>query len=680
MGAYDAGATGRGVKLAVIDSGLSATLPEFAGRIDPASRDMVSDRGVTDNEGHGTAVTAVAAAGLTGNRILGVAFDSTIISLNTADPDDCDPEGCNHFDSDIARALDVAREAGARVINISLGGGRGTGEVLNAAIRATQAGVVIVISAGNDYGDEPDEFSLSLLRNSGNGHIIIAGAHDGGRQLAEFSNKAGDHSAFYVAALGTDVTAPDHTGDYLQWNGTSLSAPVISGAVALLAGAFPNLTGAQIVQLLLDSADDAGAAGSDPVYGRGILNIARAFQPSGQTILAGSGAPVMLNEGSSLSGAMGDASVQSARAVILDSYKRAYTMDVGAGVARAPQARPLTQALAGDIRSGGVAGGAMSLSLTVDRARGRPFVGLAQAGLSYEDSREARAVAGMALSRLSPSTAIAMGFSESGRALQKRLSDHAGHAFLIARDPLQRNGFDAADADSIAVRHDLGPVALTVAGERGRVFNPDVGRTFGEPSYALVSISAERRIGPLTLALGGSRLTEEASLLGARFASGFARGGSATSFADASAELWLGGGWSLSGNYRRGWSVMAGSGALLQQGRVVSDAFSLDVGKSGAFAHGDRLAFRVMQPLRVRSGGFDLNIPVSYDYSDESVGYETRRLGLAPGGRERDFEAAYGLWLLGGSLDANLFLRREPGHVAAMPDDVGGAIRFRIAL
>jgi hypothetical protein len=87
-----------------------------------------------------------------------------------------------------------------------------------------------------------------------------------------------------------------------------------------------------------------------------------------------------------------------------------------------------------------------------------------------------------------------------------------------------------------------------------------------------------------------------------------------------------------------------------------------------------------MQPLRVRSGGYAMNLPVSYDYSDLSVGYALREFSLAPKGREIDFEAAYSIGVLGGagSLGANTFLRRESGHIEAARDDLGAAIRFTL--
>ena len=112
----------------------------------------------------------------------------------------------------------------------------------------------------------------------------------------------------------------------------------------------------------------------------------------------------------------------------------------------------------------------------------------------------------------------------------------------------------------------------------------------------------------------------------------------------------------------------------------MTDAWSLDLGRTNALRPGDRFALRLMQPLRVRSGGLDLMVPVSYSYDSLSAGYESRFLNLAPTGREIDLEAAYGFDMLAGAghLSANAFARRHPGNVAAMDPDLGAAIRFTL--
>ncbi|WP_324748996.1 S8 family peptidase [Sphingomonas sp. LY54] len=684
ISAYNAGGRGQGITIGIVDSGINPALPEFAGRIHPASQDVAANRGVVDTEGHGTAVAGTAAAARNGSGMMGVAFESRILSLNTAKATDCDPDdGCQHSDADIARAIDIARGNGARVINISLGGESAGSTVLGAISRATAAGIVIVMSAGNEgkeaTGGNPGGFALQSAQRAGNGLVIIAGAHDAARQLADFSNRAGTGATHYLTALGTQIRTFDHNGQALLYSGTSFSTPIISGAVALLASAFPNLTGAQIVRLLLTTADDAGAVGVDGVFGNGILNIARAFQPQGQTSLAGSSMPVSTTDNGQGSGAMGDATGKMAGAIILDGYSRAYAVDLARTLARAPQERPLAQSLAGRLRTASAGNGALSVTLTVDRRfDGRPMVGLAQTGLSYEDSREAKAVAGIALSRITPQTAVAFGFSESGRTLQQRLSGHHNNAFLVARDPMARSGFQADAGSAVGVRQMVGPLGVTVTAERGEIWNQGVRQSLRQPGYSISTVTADHRIGPALVSVGLSRLDEESTTLGGRFSSAFAGGGAATTFADASASFDLGRGWGAFASYRRGWTGLAGTGALVDRGRLSTDAWAFDVAKTNAFVRGDKLAFRVMQPLRVRSGGFDVTMPVSYDYDTGAVGYEQRFFNLAPTGREIDFEAAYSVGLLGGDLGANLFLRKEPGHVEAMGDDIGGAIRFTL--
>jgi hypothetical protein len=284
----------------------------------------------------------------------------------------------------------------------------------------------------------------------------------------------------------------------------------------------------------------------------------------------------------------------------------------------------------------------------------------------------------MALSRLGKDTAVAFGLAESGRTLQQRLAGVEGRAFLVARDPLTRSGFHADAATSMGLRHDLGPVALTLTNERGQVWQPGLNRSAEAPGYSISAVAADRRFGRARLGVGATRLDEEGTMLGSRFGPAFVTGGASSTFVDTSLGYDLGSGWSLDANYRHGWTRMAGSGALVEQGQLSSEAWSFDVAKAGAFRAGDSLAFRVMQPLRVRNGGFDLNVPISYDYATGAVGYQRQLLSLAPTGRELDFELGYSTRLAGGRLGLNTFLRTDPGHIEAARDDVGAAVRFTL--
>jgi hypothetical protein len=357
---------------------------------------------------------------------------------------------------------------------------------------------------------------------------------------------------------------------------------------------------------------------------------------------------------------MGDARAGASlgQAVVLDGYQRAYALDLGRMIGRIAQNRPLARAIGGGTRSASAGVGDMAVSVTVaEQGFGTPWAGLAQLGLTREQDGKARALAGFVASRISPLTSIAFGFGESAGRRGDRLGGEPGLPYLIARGPADSPGFAANRGLAIAARHEIGRVAITVAAERGALARQR--RDGTSPAYQLGSVSAQSRLGPLRLSAGVGQMQEQGSVLGSRFAPAFGGGGATTRFADIDAR------WAL-----------AQTGGALERGRLGSSAFAFDIGRTTA---GERFGLRLAQPLRVASGGYALRLPVSYDYATGAVGYELRRLDLAPQGRELDLEAAWGRRFGGGWLDANLYFRRDPGNIAAMPDDVGAVARFSLA-
>jgi hypothetical protein len=612
----------------------------------------------------------------------GVAFNSTLLMLRTDTPGTCTATSptCQFNHADLAKAFDLAVANGARVINLSMAF-FSLEPVLVAAIdRATTAGVVIIITAGNNAAPDPIASALIATKPEAHGTMIIAGAlNSAGTDLASFSDRAGVGANVFLSAVGEAVKAYDRNGALVSAFGTSFSAPAIAGAVALLAQAFPNLTGQQIVSLLLTTATDMGASGTDNIYGRGALNLANAFAPQGSTSLAGSMVPLSLTSNGTLSPAMGDAAGDLDGAVFLDSYARAYETDLGGTFSRSAQDAPLHSALDGRYSTNWAALGPLAVSVTTSRnPHGPTEARLWQMALSQDQARTARALAATAVARLSLKTAAAFGFSESGRALQQRLANHYGNAFLVAHDPTADNGFRGRAGVSVGVRHDFGPLAVTVTSESGEVLDSYPTRRFGRSGYRTSSLTADRRQGRMRFSFGGSLLDEEETILGGRFSSAFSSGGATSWFVDGAAALSFGRGWGGYAAYRRGWTSIPGGGALVQGGRLSSNAFALDLTKAGAFALGDRIGLRIMQPLRVRTGGFDINLPVSYDYASGEVGYEQRLFNLAPTGRELDYELSYATPLLGGNMAANAFVRTDPGHTEWMKNDIGAAIRFTL--
>jgi hypothetical protein len=675
------------VKIGIVDSGINPNLAEFAGRIDPASGDAAGNRGISDEGGHGTAVSAVAAAARNNANTMGVAFEATIVNQRADDPGSCaSKDGCSFYDDAIAAGIDAARLAGVRVINMSLGGSAPGAGLLSAMQRAVNAGVILVISAGNDGKDpkgvNPDPFALTPAQQFP-GMVIIAGSvgvpnGTGGVNssvISDFSNRAGTGAQWYLTAVGYQDQAPDETGKQWLWSGTSFSAPTITGAVALMADAFPNLTGKQIADILFTSADDLGASGVDTVYGHGRLNIQRAFQPIGNTSLADSQAPVSTMMNGDMPAAAGDAgATQSLGAIILDGYDRAFALNLARTLRTADLDRPLSRSLQNNLKVAGGQAGPVSIAMTV-RERSDLAQGFAieRTGIGPEDTRKARLVAASAVARVDNKTAVAFGFSEGAKAMERQLSG-AGFigAFVVAKDIAGEPGFTAQRGGSVALRHKFGGTGVTVSGETGNVWQDVRTSATGSP-YRWVSVAADRKFGSNWMSLGMSRLEEKQSLLGGRMGGVLGGGGSTSLFLDAEARRDLGNGWGAALTARRGWTDFAA-------GKFATGAYGFDLSKTGVLGKGDRLGLRIAQPLRVESGGFATWLPTAYDYGTRTATSSLSEMSLRPSGREVDAELSYGSALLKGNawLGGNLFYRRQPGHIAAADADVGAAIRFTL--
>lgn len=708
------GISGQGVTIGIIDSGIDSDSPEFAGRLSPASTDVVANRGLDNADSdHGTNVALIAAAARDNLGIMGIAFQSTIAMFRTdtvgtcADPD---PDaGCTFNDNNIAVSLDRAVAAGAKVINLSLGGGAANFAVTNAIERAASAGVVIIVSAGND-GDStktdvdpanPDPFATAL-RRAGNGNVIIAGSVDKDNAFSVFSNRAGSEAGWFLAARGERVCCvyengalkieinPDGSRSQFVISGTSFAAPQIAGAVALLRQAFPNLTATEVVDLLLRTASDGGAAGTDSTFGRGVLNITAAFAPVGTTALASTAVPIVAGASTvTTSPPMGDAARLGAGlpAVVLDSYHRAYELDLAAGVRGAPIYPRLAAALAHGNRQVGLTGTATSLAFSIDgrgTLKAMPWTGPLR--LTQGDAQQAEVLAGQVISRLAPGTVLAFGYRQGSDGLTAQLQGLRRPAFLIAQSPQGETGLRQRDEVGLAIRHALGPWGVTMAGTRGSGVDAEPDNSvlpqlpgWREQRIDRIGVSFDRRFGTVQTAIGASWLGEERSVLGARLHDALGPRGADSLFIDAGAAWQNGRGWHL-GVAVRGGVTRPRTGSIIAVGsQFVTSAWAFDAGRAGVFKPGDSLMVRISQPLRVEQGGLRLNLPVAYSYETLTATQGIRTLSLTPQGREIATELAWRGPLWGGAGLVSLFYRRDPGNYAELPGDAGLAVNWERA-
>jgi membrane-anchored mycosin MYCP len=269
-------ATGAGVRVAVIDSGVDAGHPQLRGRV-AAGHDFLHGNvnGKQDCVGHGTGVASIIAARpAAGVGQRGLAPGATIVPVRASEQTDTEQSGGSEpvSPATFAAAIDWAvDEGGADVINMSLVMTVDDSRVRAAVARAVAAGVVVVAAAGN-HG-RADEANLRPYPAS-YPDVIGVGAIDANGVAGEFSQ----HGSYVdVMAPGVAVTVAALGAGHTQGDGTSYAAPFVAATAALLKQRFPSLTPAQVARRIFATTDPAPGGKRSDRYGFGVLNPYRAL-------------------------------------------------------------------------------------------------------------------------------------------------------------------------------------------------------------------------------------------------------------------------------------------------------------------------------------------------------------------------------------------------------------------
>ncbi|BBC35646.1 Protease [Streptomyces graminofaciens] len=246
--------TGKGVKIAVLDTGVDTSHADFAGRI-TATASFVPGEAVQDGNGHGTHCIGTAAGSAKprqGPRY-GVAPEAQILAakvLNNAG---------SGSDGQILAGMAWAIASGAKVISMSLGARVRPGELFpqtyeNLAKRALQLGTVIVAAAGNDSMRPGSVVPVSRPANCPS--ILAVASLDKALNPSFFSNGGINDQGgeINIAAPGRDVHSAAPGNGYRVLSGTSMATPHVAGVIALLAQANPSATAAQLMATLKASA------------------------------------------------------------------------------------------------------------------------------------------------------------------------------------------------------------------------------------------------------------------------------------------------------------------------------------------------------------------------------------------------------------------------------------------
>lgn len=273
-------ATGRGVKVAILDTGADMHHPVLRRSIvdgwdfvnndaDPTDeRDFINNDGrggVDDAFGHGTHVAGIVHL---------VAPNAQLLIVRVLDD-----EGRGDIVNVVA-GVRWAIDHGAKVINLSLGTIRNVESLQHALEEADAAGVIVVAAIGN-WGPNPLDPTKSTLDFPGfSSHAFGIAAVDADGNAAPFSSF--NHSDVLISAPGIGVRSTYPGGGYRLWNGTSMSAPFVAGTAALLAEKHPLWTMDLMRARLEGSATPLKS--TPPLvaareYGAGMLNAGRALEP-----------------------------------------------------------------------------------------------------------------------------------------------------------------------------------------------------------------------------------------------------------------------------------------------------------------------------------------------------------------------------------------------------------------
>ncbi|MEJ7633740.1 S8 family serine peptidase [Aeromicrobium sp.] len=270
--------TGRGVLVAVVDTGVSASHPDLSGRV-LRGRDFVgASSSGKDYNGHGTHVAGVIAAiANNGRGIAGLARSSRILPvrvLNSAGSGDS---------AGVARGIVWAVDNGAKVINLSLSSNRADSAGRAAVAYAVSKNVVVVAAAGNDgcglFGS-PRAYPAAYDGVLGVGAIASNGSTASYSSCGTWVDVVAPGSGIVSTMLARPHSSLGCRPNYCVLSGTSMASPHAAATAALeIARRGSRYNQATVRSLIRSTADDVGAAGYDTRTGTGVINPRRLLAP-----------------------------------------------------------------------------------------------------------------------------------------------------------------------------------------------------------------------------------------------------------------------------------------------------------------------------------------------------------------------------------------------------------------
>lgn len=640
------GYTGKGVTVAVFDTGIAVDNPKFAGRILPGwnlfANGGAGAVGVTgDNGVHGTFVSGIIGASMTTTypNLYGIAPNSKIMPMQIIDANG----GVTGTDTQMAKAIDYATINGAKIYNNSWNSSYTAAEINNNGLitkiwlpseiaawqRAATNGNLIVFAAGNYSKKDPGFYATlpSLISGLSTNWVTVVAIDQTGA-LASYSNACGVAASYCMAAPGSSIISTYGSNTYGSGSGTSFAAPMVSGAAALMMEKWPSLKGSQIQSILFSTANKSGIYANTALYGQGMLDLTKAFAPIGTLIVAGTTgtSTAITGSGISQSTPFGDVvakALGNINLMLLDDYRRDYAVQMGAGVGATAKVTQWGDQLAifgaDEFRDGTK----VALSGSANGIRS-----------SFRSSTAGSVTASVG-SNMSPTLAFGPFAGGSIRGGDVVLLNSVGNPYLN----MAPNGI------SFAMGYDWGD------GHRTRIgaFNNTIPRDelnlnqnlAPQMSGSMVehTISSSKNYASVSLGM----VTENNSVLGMRSSGQFKFGSDAnTALAGITGGMELWNKWSVFAGANVGYTMVTGTGDGLIKAvnNLTSGNGFAGITKEGVFGEGDHAGFILGLPLRTLDGTASLTVPDSQD-ANGIVSFKDYKVRLASNQLEWSAQAFY---------------------------------------
>jgi hypothetical protein len=618
--ALDSEHTGQGVTVAVVDDGVMNVNGELEGRIDQTlSKDfgyIVAADGTRTKRNelgsaasdHGTAVANIIAARVNGGGAVGYAPSATIVALRVADWDEkTQGEILWHTDE----AIRYAADKGIKIVSSSLVGGSASWTAATERLAATSG--LLVNSTGN-YG-APDPHNSQWITAGNRNAVLFVGALSpalNAYEIEAYSNRAGSMKDRTVVAVGANVTTLVD-GTVGVFSGTSSAAPVVAALAADILSKWPQLSGQQAGDVILQTAKDIGAPGPDEVFGMGLVDFKAALSPVNPTLSNGSSQTSIAKSVMVAPGAVGTAAIQTAlsHVTVLDAYGRDFAGSVAALVVQ-PQVmadRRIERRVQQMGRQASLSLGGFSGTMGFTSTRFGPG----------QDQVRAAATAGT------------FGYTDGTIGV---------HAAWNAGDMLQADVMGLAPfADGVLA---YAPQAATSLGVDRAVGGGRLGLTMvagrASGSAAQAMTLGWSRGG---LDLRASYIDEDGTLMGMPTGSGALRlgRGARTVMVEVHHRLGVTDGWALEGYGSLGITRLKIDAASLVTGATPILGSRIGVQATGAVP-GGLLTLGIAQPLAIEAGAAELTLGTGYDLASRSVLYGVTRASLA-GPRRVQLTAGY---------------------------------------